>query len=111
MEQKLFEKAVKRYNNLMNDMCLEFLTIGTSLTEDREDKAKWNIRDLVSECQYQLETYFECGHNNYELRNEGEDGRRAWRSETAKYRRFINAYLPFIGGVKCHSMHCSKYDN
>ena len=111
MEQKLFEKAVKRYNDLMNDMCLEFLTIGTSLTEDREDKAKWNIRDLVSECQHQLDTYYEDGHNNHELLYEGEEGRRMWKSETGKFRRFVEAYLPFIGGVKCHSHHCSKYDN
>jgi len=111
MEQKIFEKAVRRYNKLMFGMCLEFLTIGTSLTEDREDKAKWNIRDLVSECQYQLDTYYEDGHNNHELLNEGEDGRRVWRSEIAKYRRFITAWLPFIKGVKCHSRHCSKYDN
>lgn len=111
MEQKEFEKAVKRYNGLMNDMCLEYLTIGTDFTEDKEEKAKWNIRDLVSECQYQLETYYEGGHNNCEIRNEGEDGRKVWRSETAKYKRFINAYLPFINDVKCYCRHCSKYDN
>lgn len=111
MTDKEFERAVKRYNKLMNEMCIEFLTIGTDLTEEREKKAKWNIRDLVSECQYQLDTYYEDGHNNHELLNEGDDGRRAWRSETAKYRRFITAYLPFIKGVKCQSHHCSKYDN
>lgn len=111
MEQKEFEKAVKRYNKLMNSMCLEFLTIGTDLTEDREKKAKWNIRDLVSECQYQLDTYYEEGHNNHELRNEGYEGLKAWRSETAMYRRFIMAYLPFIHGEKCTQHHCSKYDN
>ena len=108
MEQKEFEKAVRRYNKLMFEMALEFLTIGTNLTEEREVKAQWNIRDLVSECQYQLDTYYEEGHANYELR----DGyMKMWRSETAKYRRFIQAYLPYIDGVKCRSHHCSKYDN
>lgn len=103
-----FGKAVSRYNKLMFDMCLEFLTIGTSFSENTEG---WNIRDLVSECQYQLDTYYEDGHNNHELRNEGPDGMRTWRSETGKYRRFINAYLPYIHGVKCTGGHCSRYDN
>ena len=111
MEKKRFDQAVKRYNKLMFGMCLEFLTIGTDLTEEREVKANWNIRDLVSECQYQLDTYYEDGHNNHELLNEGEEGRRMWRSETGKYRRFIDAYKPYIKSIKCHSMHCSKYDN
>lgn len=108
MTDREFEKAVRRYNKLMFSMCLEFLTIGTSFSEETEG---WNIRDLVSECQYQLDTYYEGGHNNCELRNEGPDGMRAWRSETGKYRRFINAYLPYIHGVKCKSGHCSRYDN
>ena len=111
MEQKEFEKAVRRYNKLMFSMCLEHLTIGTDLTEEREKLAKWNIRDLVSECQYQLDTYYESGHNNHELLNDGSEGRKIWKSETAKYRRFIKRYLPYIKGEKCYSHHCSKYDN
>ena len=110
MTQKEFEKAVARYNKIMFSMALEHLTIGTNLTEEPEKKAQWNIRDLVAECDYQLSTYYEYGHNNFELRNEGEDGRRAWRNETAMYRRFIVAYLPFINGVQCFGHHCSKYD-
>lgn len=110
MEERIFKQALARYNKLMFSMCLEFLTIGTDFTEG-EEKAHWNIRDLVAECDYQLSTYYESGHTNCELRNEGEDGRKAWRSETGKYHRFIEAYKPYIKGVKCHGMHCSKYDN
>ena len=107
----VFGKALKRYNKLMFSMCLEFLTIGTDLTEEPEKKDHWNIRDLVAECDYQYQTYFEPGHNNYELRNEGPEGMKVWRSETAKYRRFIEAYKPYIKNIKCYSVHCSKYDN
>ena len=102
------ENAIKRYNRIMNSICREHLTIGERLSEDTED---WNLRDMVSECQYQLDTYYECGHCNEDMRRGDEDDRKAWRSETGMLSRFIKAYEPFIGDMICESGHCSKYDN
>lgn len=106
-----FEKAVAKYNEIMNDLCREYLTIGERLTEFPEEKAQWTIRDLVSECQYTLECYFEDGNANEELRHGDEYERKMWRSETGKLSRFINHYAPYCEGVKCFQRHCSKYDN
>lgn len=102
------EAATKRYNDIMYDICREHLTIGTELSEDTDG---WTIRDMVAECDYQLSTYYECGHCNEEMRRDGEEGRKMWYSETGKLKRFINAYKPFIEGVKCVTGHCSRYDN
>lgn len=103
-----YEKAVKRYNGIMNALCYEHVTIGTSLSENTDN---WNIRDMVAECDYVLSTYYEGGHSNADMRYGDEDERKAWRSETGYLIRFIKAYEPFITDVQCVSGHCSKYDN
>lgn len=107
MEKFNFAKAVERYNGIMMDICVEHSTIGTDYSEGTEN---WNIRDMVAECEYWLSTYYECGHCREEMRRDGEDGRRAWYSETGKLRRFIKAYEPFVKDVTCNQRHCSKYD-
>lgn len=108
MKQFNYEKAKKRYNNLMYDLCLEHLTIGTSFSEDTDG---WNIRDMVSEAQYQLDIHYDpdtmTGAERY---SDDEYDRKNWRSEVGKLARFIKAYLPFIKGIKCTQGHCSKYD-
>ena len=108
MKNLNIENATKRYNRIMNSICREHLTIGQRLSEDTEG---WNLRDMVSECQYQLDTYYEYGHCNEDMRHGDEDERKAWRSETGRLSRFIKAYEPFIGDMICESGHCSKYDN
>ena len=109
MNEFNFEKAVKRYNDIMMSLCYEHVTIGTRYSEDTEG---WNIRDMVAECDYVLSCYFENGHCNADLRYSDEpEERKLWRSETGKLKRFIAAYEPFIEGVICESGHCSQYDN
>ena len=108
-KQYTFEKAVKRYNDMMFDLGLEFLTIGTNYSEDTDN---WNIRDLVAEADYQLSCYFEAGMSQEEMRDsEDEYERKRWRSEVGKFTRFINYYKPYIEGVRCTQGHCSQYDN
>lgn len=103
------KSVIKRYNNLMSELCYEHLTIGTVLSEETEN---WNIRDMVAECDYILSTYYEDGHANGDLRYGSEDEKKAWKSETGKLKRFIKAYEPFIDGVICVAGHCSyNYDN
>ena len=100
--------AIKRYNNIMYDLCYEFATIGTRFSENTE---KWNLRDMVAECDYRLSTYYEYGHMNEELRHSDDEyERKMWRSEVGKLTRFINAYKPFIKDMECTEGHCSQYD-
>lgn len=109
MKNLNMESAIKRYNNLMNDLCREHNTIGQPLSENTEE---WNLRDMVAECDYELSTYYEGGHCNEEMRHsDDEDERKTWRSEVGRLTRFIKAYEPFIDGMICAEGHCSKYDN
>lgn len=103
------EKAIKRYNDIMMGIGYEHNTISTHFSENTEN---WNLRDLVSEAQYTLDCYYEDGHSNAELRySDDEYERKLWRSETGKLKRFIDAYEPFIKELKCHTGHCSRFDN
>ena len=109
MKKLNMESALKRYNDLMYDLCREHNTIGQSLSEDTSE---WNLRDMVAECDYELSTYYEVGHCNEEMRHSyDEEERKMWRSEVSKLTRFIKRYEPFIGDMVCAEGHCSKYDN
>lgn len=116
----VFEEAKKRYNSMMNDLGLEFLTIGQSLSEGTEN---WNIRDMVSESQYQLDVCFEDDNSNSEGRYTNElierygysekDAKRAhadWLSKTMKLRNFIKKYKDIAMQEKCAQGHCSCFD-
>ena len=108
-KQYTFEKAVKRYNDIMNDLGLEHNTIGTRLSEGTEN---WNIRDLIAEADYQLSCYYEDGHCCGELRySDDAYERQMWRRDVGRLTRFINYYKPYIEGVRCTQGHCSQYDN
>ena len=117
---KIFNEAKKRYNSMMSDFGLEYLTIGTNLSEDTEN---WNVRDMVSECQYQLDVHYEDGNANAEGRyieeymdmysvsfDEAETVHKGWLSETRRLRNFIKKYSEYCEGMNCVSGHCSKWD-
>lgn len=101
------DKITKRYNRLMYDLALDHLTIGTLSSEDTEN---WNLRDMVSEAQYQLDIHYEEDTLSGEMRYGDDYERKEWRSEVGKLARFIKAYAPYIKDMKCVSGHCSKYD-
>lgn len=102
-----FEKAVKRYNDIMFDICVEHVTIGTKFSEYTD---YWNIRDLVAECDYQLSCFYEGGHANADMRYGEPDERKFWVSATGKLKRFIKTYEPYIENITPTCAHCSKYD-
>lgn len=114
-----FEKAKKTYNDIMYDCGLDYLTIGTNSTEDKENQNKWNIRDLVAECDYQLSMFYEDGTlQNADLYDETNGGANNPHSPqgTARYciarlRGFITYYKNYINGVCAHEAHSSNYDN
>lgn len=120
MKDMIFEDAKKKYNKLMNELGLEHLTIGTNFSEDTEN---WNIRDMVSECQYQLDVCYEEGNANSEGRyideymdmycvsyDDAVDAQKAWKSKTMKLRNFIRKYEKVAVTMSCTSGHCSKFD-
>ena len=128
ISERRLKAAVKRYNKLMYTLCLDHLTIGTRDSEFPEKKAQWTLRDMVSECQYQLNMYDEEGTAQWEALHalddcdprESEGYRRyyeehigevqAAKSEMRALRRFINAYKGDIGGIWCYEGHYSCWD-
>jgi hypothetical protein len=84
-----FEKAKKRYNKIMNELCYEHLTIGTSLSEGTEE---YGMKEMVYECEYLLSTYYEGGHSNNELKD---DDYQTWLSNTRRLKTFINKWKEF----------------
>ena len=121
MKELNIKEATKRYNNLMWDLCYEHNTIGTRLSENTET---WNLRDMVSECQYVLDCCYESGNLNSEgsetinelmeygySESEAKEIKSNWLSKTRRLRNFIRAYSPYIKDMKCSMGHCSCYDN
>lgn len=129
ISERRMKMAIKKYNELMCMVCCEHNTIGTRLSERTEE---WNLRDMVSECQYQLDCYYEEGHNAYEqlhaldgvsmtfdeLMDDRVIERHTWmvigveeaKKEMKALRQFINTYKKDIVGMECHQGHCSMWD-
>lgn len=99
-----FERAKRKYNEIMETIGYEHSTIGTEWSEGTEN---WNLRDMVAEADYYLSTYHESGHGNNDLKYED---RKRWISETGKLKRFIAHWEPYIKDMKGETRHCSKYD-
>lgn len=129
ISERRMKTAIKKYNDLMYMLCCEHNTIGTKLSERTEE---WNLRDMVSECQYQLDCYYEEGHDAYEqlhaldgctmtikdLMDDRYMKRHTWmvkgveeaKKEMKALRQFINTYKKDISGMECHQGHCSMWD-
>lgn len=107
-----FEKAVKRYNDLMYEVGEDYNTIGTNSTENDGgyERDKWNLRDLVSEVQYLSDKYHDRGCVYLEEAEFDSNYRKEWRRLTAKMKRFIDAYKEEALTMECVNTHCSKWD-
>ena len=86
--------AVKRYNELMNDLCREHSTIGTSFSENTDG---WNLRDMVSEVQYVLDLYDDPSTIYWEDAHDDNQPSykpwyKEWLSEKRRMKRFIERY-------------------
>jgi hypothetical protein len=116
-----FEEAKKQYNKTLNSLGLEFLTIGTSFSENTDN---WNLRDMVSEAQYQLDVCYEEDNANADgrtvagfmeiysgaSREEAEEAHAEWLKKTRALRAFIRKYQAAALKEKCTQGHCSKFD-
>ncbi len=103
--------AVKQYNNLMNDICREHLTIGMRLSEGTEN---WNLADMVCEVQYTLEMYedpdclyWQDAHDNTQPLDK--PWYKEWTNEKARMKRFIAKYKKAAMEMAPTEGHCSKY--
>lgn len=81
-----YDKAKKKYNELMTEMGCEHLTIGTKLSEGTE---KYTILDMAQECLALHDTFYEEGHVNNNLKKED---RALWQSQKDRLWRFWNKY-------------------
>lgn len=133
MKELNLKLATERYNKLMFGLGHEYNSIGTSFSENTDS---WNLRDMVSECQYILDCCYEEGNANSEGRypeywrvtaedildkkrfdriqrhnKEEKEMHQEWLSKTKRLRNFIKAYEPYIKNMKCAMGHCSCFDN
>ena len=72
-----------KYNNLMNSLCLEHLTIGTMYSQGTEG---WGKEEMIKEVKYQLSLYYQWGTSAGDMR---EDDPATWRKEVNKLKRFL----------------------
>ena len=126
ISERRMQTAIKKYNALMYRLALDHNTIGTRLSEHTEE---WNLRDMVSECQYQLDQFSEYGTCQWEslhaLDDIDKDTDDTWeqryyadhidevnsaKADMKTLRQFINTYKKDISEMECHEGHCSMWD-
>lgn len=109
------DKIIKRYNNLMYSLGYEYVTIGTSESEDPARMNQWNLRDMISEVQYRLDFFLcdDCVYREeaYDIsRPDHKELYKQYHSDLAKMKRFIARYEEEALTMECYETHCSKYD-
>lgn len=108
MTNNEFSMAVADYNRICFNLALEHLTIGTKYSQGTEG---WNIRDMVAELDYQLTTYREPMHFNYEQLHSADSRERLQAMRECKMlKTFIKKYERYITYIRCVAYHCSKFD-
>ena len=107
--------AKTAYNNIMFDICREYNTIGTSYTEDAENRNKWNLRDMVSEVQYTLDVYrdpdciyWQDAHDP--TQGAGKPWYKEWKNICGRMQRFVDKYKADALCMECTEGHCSVFD-
>lgn len=89
------EKLVKRWNNVMNDIGCEYLTIGESLSELDCHRTYYGVEKGISvewmlkKAKYWLSCYFEDGNVRCDDRKLGEEEYKVWLSESGKLKRLV----------------------
>ncbi|MCH5303542.1 MAG: hypothetical protein J1E41_01645 [Ruminococcus sp.] len=115
MTDKQIKRATQTYNNIMYDICREYLTIGDRLSERTEN---WNIRDLVCEIDYTLNIYLDESCMPYQDAHyypEDKYNRQSayyteWYNPIQRMKRFIKTYEPLSRDIIPTESHCSQYD-
>ena len=127
ISERRMQTAIKKYNDLMYQLALDHLVI-------HEENKEWNLRDMVSECQYQLDLFSEYGTDEYEALHIMEDYEgytkeeiegttylaRRYKEDVRTFQgakkdmkdlqKFINTYKKDILDMDVHQRHCSMWD-
>jgi hypothetical protein len=88
-------KLVRRWNDVMEDIGCEHVTVGTDLSELERNKPYYSIQNGITvqwmreEAEYWLSCYFESGNCRCDDRFIDRDNYAIWRSETGKLKRLI----------------------
>lgn len=89
------QKIVTRWNNVMDSICCEHVTIGTRLSELEDRKEYYGVENgisvgwMYSEAKYWLSCYYETGNVRCDDRFFDEENYKIWVSETGKLKRLI----------------------
>ena len=89
------EKIIDRWNKVMNDICCEHITIGTTLSELESRKNYYqsengiSVHWMLEEAKYWLSCYFETGNCRCDDRFIDKYNYQIWVSETGKLKRLI----------------------
>lgn len=89
------QKIVNRWNNVMNSIGCEYLTIGERLSDLADNKKYYGIESGISigwmlkEAKYWLSCYYESGNVRCDDRFLDEENYKIWVSETGKLKRLI----------------------
>lgn len=89
------QKIVDRFNNVMDSICCEHVTIGTRLSELEDKKEYYQVENgisidwMLSEAKYWLSCYYETGNVRCDDRFIDEENYKIWVSETGKLKRLI----------------------
>ncbi|MCQ2581875.1 MAG: hypothetical protein MJ170_02730 [Alphaproteobacteria bacterium] len=110
-ESTRFENAKRDFNQLVWYLGIEYLEITDVPYE--EDEKIWNIRDMISEIQFELNKYFNPDMEQYAVLhgNGDEIDVQIAKNNVAAMRKFINKYKNHVDGLVCVREHCSKWDN
>lgn len=100
--------VIKRYNEIMTKAGADHRTIGTRFSQDTDG---WGLEEMIEEAKYWLSTYYEADHANAQMRYGDEYERKAWRSETGKFERFIKAYEQYVSSVKTTTAEVEKQND
>ena len=73
----------QKYNKLMNSLCLEHLTIGTTYSQGTEG---WGKEEMIKEVKYQLSLYYQWGTSVGDMRA---DDPTTWKKEVGRLKRFL----------------------
>ena len=90
------QKLVNRWNNLMNDICLEYLAIGTKLSELETNRKYYGTEEgitvawMLKEAEYWLSCYYETGHCRCDDRFEGKRQKQKQRKSIARVDKFTH---------------------
>ena len=89
------QKIVTRWNDVMNDICCEHITIGTRLSELEGHTNYYGLENGISigwmlkKAKYWLSCYYEEGNVRCDDRFIDKENYKIWVAETGKLKRLI----------------------